>query len=448
MTIWGNRSILRAMHSDFAVETKRVADRVRSLSASCPFGFWFLTDLHVPSNNGVSADLIARLSADTGVRTVVCGGDIPEAFGDRASLDRSIERYRLNWADAIERAGCDFFPIHGNHDFTIRAAPDSDDGFTLPASRTREILLDTAAVRARAETHEESCAYFADLPEAKSRLVVTDCSDSVTSERRFWAVQDGMSKSQVLWLAGRALADVPDGWNVVVAGHEPLAGVGATDAERELFAPLRAVVEAYAARSAATVFGRTFDYSGARGRLFLSLSGHHHAELQSSISGIWHVTEPCDAAYLDYINRSMPWCPALPEKKPGTWAGQTFDAVQIDPERSIVHFTRVGGGTDRTLHASPRILASGEKTDFSSALSSSSDPAGAPVAAQWGAYDSLRAHPRPNPARKYDFFTDYDSTVGRIFPDGVFEAVSPGDATVVATLKDGSREYFQATVRA
>ena len=111
---------------------------------------------------------------ETGIRAVVCGGDIPEAFGDRASLDASVARYRDLWIAAVERAGGDFLPVHGNHDFAIRAAAGVDEGYTYPAAETRAIMLDTAAVRARAVADPGSCAYYADFPEMRVRLVVAD----------------------------------------------------------------------------------------------------------------------------------------------------------------------------------------------------------------------------------------------------------------------------------
>ncbi len=322
----------------FNSEISRVAERIRDLSATCPVGFFFLTDLHVPSNHGESASLLVRLIGETGIRNVVCGGDIPEAFGDRASLDASVARYRDLWVAAVERAGGDFLPVHGNHDLAIRLAADSSEGFTYPAEDTRAILLDTAAVCSRA-----------------------------------------------------------------------------------------------------TVAGRTFDFSGARGGIPLALSGHYHAELQSCVGGVWHVTEPCDAAYLDYINRSAPWCPDLPVKEPDTWAGQTFDAVQIDPARGLVHFTRIGGGSDRTLHLAPLVLQVGASMRLSA-------PGLGDGPLFWGAYDAGRATSRPNPARKYDYFTDYYNTVADIAPDGTVRAISSGEAVAVARAADGTREYFPVTV--
>ena len=414
----------------FDTHLSRVASRVRERSATCPFGFWFVTDLHVPSNHGESAPLLERLVADTGLRAVVCGGDIPEAFGDRASLDASIARYRQHWVAAVERAGGEFFPLRGNHDLAIRLAPDSPDGFTYPADETRRILLDTAAVRSRAVVDPGSCAYFADFPEARFRLVVADTSDSVTTERPFWGVEESLSAQQAGWLADNALATIPDGWHIVAASHIPLAGVAAGDLDKAHFAAFRAALEAFQARGA--------------GRVALALSGHLHAELQSCVAGIWHVSEPCDAAYLDYINRSAPWCPDLPVKERGTWAGQTFDAVQIDPLRGLVHFTRVGGGSDRTLHLRPLALRVGETLRLSAPHVSASQRTSGPVV--WGAYDADRAVSRPNPARKYDRFTDYFHTVADVAPDGTLRALSPGEAVAVSRAADGVREYIPVTV--
>ncbi len=416
----------------FDSQLSRVASRVRALSETCPFGFWFLTDLHVPSNHGESAPMLERLVADTGLRVVLCGGDIPEAFGDRASLDASIARYREHWVAAVERAGGEFFPLRGNHDLAIRLAPDSSDGFTYPADETRRILLDTAAVRSRAVVDPGSCAYFADFPEARFRLVVADTSDSVTTERPYWGVEETLAESQSRWLDEHALATLPEGWNIVVASHVALAGVAAGDADKANFAAFRDALEAFQSRGG--------------GRVALALSGHVHAELQSCVANIWHVTEPCDAAYLDYINRSAPWCPDLPVKERGSWAGQTFDAVQVDSVRGLVHFTRVGGGSDRTLHLRPLALRVGETLRLAASCAPAPQrPEGDVV---WGAYDADRAVPRPNPARQYDRFTDYFHTVADIAADGTLRAISPGEAVAVSRAADGARDYFPVTVTA
>ena len=70
----------------------------------------FITDLHTPSNHCVSGRILAKLVAETGVRKVLCGGDLTEAFGGKASVDRTIADYREQWVKTVERvcaAGAD-----------------------------------------------------------------------------------------------------------------------------------------------------------------------------------------------------------------------------------------------------------------------------------------------------------------------------------------------------
>ncbi len=408
--------------TDIANGLSRVAGRVRALAETCQFGFWFITDLHVPSNLGRSGGMLARLIGETGMRHVVSGGDIPEAFGDRAALDGAIARYRAGWVAPIEGAGGILLPLHGNHDFTTRDAPDATTGFTYPQRETRSMVLDTAAVRCGAVADPSSCACYLDCSEARVRLVGVDTHDVVDQSRQYWGVADGISPAQFAWLRDVAFGTLPDGWRAVVASHAPFAGVAATEEERAMFAPLCEMLAQYAAA----------------GRVPLAISGHHHGERQSRVGGIWHVTEPCDAAYLDYIHGSQPWVRDLPEKKPGTWAGQTFDAVQLDFGRGLAHFTRVGGGADRTLHLAPLEVQAG------GTLALSAQVVAGPV--EWGCHDAASSTRVPNPARKYDYFYEYSSLVAEVGPDGVLAAKAPGSAVAVATAADGTREYFPVEV--
>lgn len=411
----------------FENEFLRVASRVRGLYKSCTFGFWFISDLHLPSNHCRSGELLATLIKETGLRTVVCGGDIPEAFGPRSMIDDSVERYRRLWVAAVEAAGGDFLPLHGNHDFTVRAAPDVEDGFTYGAMETAAILLDTQAVRRRAHTMPGShgvCAYYVDFPSAGVRLVALDTHEGVIPGRSWWGRADDVSGAQLRWLSEVALGTLPAGWLAVVASHAPIAGVAANDGEKKTFLPLREALAPFATM----------------GRVALAISGHHHGELQSCVDGLWHVSEPCDAAYVDYVNRSLPWVPRLPTKDAGTWAGQTFDAVQFDFKRGFVHFTRVGGGSNRTLRLAPtRLRAGGTAALGVETL---------PDCEDWGCYDADYAtkYLPPNAISKYDYAFKYHNDVAIISKDGVLSALSAGEAVAVARAPDGSREYLPIAV--
>ena len=420
----------------------RVMARVGRLAERCADGFWFITDLHIPRNRRMSGRILAKLVSETCIDKVLCGGDMPEAFGGRESVDRTIREYCEQWVDAVERAGGEFYPAKGNHDFTIRAAMDTQEGFTYPGEFTRRVLMRTKAVRHRAvvcDADPEAFCYYVDFPERRMRYIVADTTDRTVANRAWWAVDYGIGDAQLSWLAGTALMTVPDGWGVVVMHHVPVAGVAARNGEKRTYAAWRGILEAYQGRRIADACGRTFDFTAAKGAIVLDITGHHHAELQSQVNGIWHVTNPCDAAYSDYIDRSTPWCPNLPKKERGTVFEQTFDAVQIDMERRMIHFTRVGGGGDRALHVKRRRVRVGEGAAFEA-----KEFAG-PV--KWGCFDADRCDfVKFDPARPYAVRAVYFNDVAEISQDGVLTAKKPGESVVLALSPNGDKEMFPVVV--
>jgi len=417
-----------------------VAARLRALSAKCDDAFFFITDLHIPSNRCVSGRILAKLVAETDVKKVLCGGDMPEAFGGQASIDRTIAAYREQWVRAVERAGGAFYPAKGNHDFTIRDKPSASSGFTYSGREARDILMDTAAVKANAVTNgddPEACYYYFDVPGGGIRYIVADTTDSVRSDRTYWAVKYGMGERQLAWLAENAFATLPAGWVAVVMHHIPVTGIVSGEAEnRAIFAPWRNLLEAYQNRGKVAIGGKDYDFSTAQGRILCSLTGHEHAERQTFQNGLWHITEPCDAAYSDYIVGSAPWCTDLPKKDKGTVFEQTFDAIHIDRRRNTLHFTRIGGGADRTIRLHPRAIDAGASVPL------------AESGAAWICYDADKAGKKPNPANKYQSFFAYRNDVAEISPDGTsLVGKKAGEAVAIATRADGGRAVFPVTVR-
>ena len=420
----------------------KVAARLRTLSATCDDAFFFITDIHVPANRCVSGRILAKLVAETGVKKVLCGGDMPEAFGGKESVDRTIAAYREQWVAAVERAGGAFYPAKGNHDFTIRDNPTAQSGFTYDGKSTRDILMDTAAVKANAVTNPddpEACYYYVDFPKAGIRYIVADTTDSIRKDRTFWSVQYSMGERQLNWLAEKALATIPSGWAALVMQHIPMTGVVSGESGNvSLFAPWRNMLEAYQNRGKASVGGKEYDFSKAGGVLLCNLTGHEHAERQTFQRGLWHITQPCDAAYSDYIVGSVPWCENLPTKEKGTVFEQTFDAVHIDIRNRALHFTRIGGGGNRTLHLAERHVQAGVPVKFMAAEGMG--------AVKWGCYDADRAKPVRNPKNKYQHFHHYFNDVAEISADGTFTAKKVGDSIVLATAPNGDKELFAVHV--
>lgn len=420
-----------------------IAARLNALSEKCDDAFFFITDLHIPANRCMSGRILAKLVAETRIKKVLCGGDLPEAFGGRASVERTIAAYRREWVEAVERAGGEFYPAKGNHDFTIRDKPNSPDGWTLSGREAHGVIMDTAAVKSAAVTNSgdpEACYYYFDSAKARVRYIVADTTDSIRTDRTYWAVKYGMGERQLKWLAKEALGTMTDGWSALVMHHIPITEVVSGEkGVPETFAPWRRILEAYQSRGRADVCGEIVDFTGARGRILCSLTGHEHAERQTFHNGIWHITEPCDAAYSDYIIGSAPWSADLPRKDKGTVFEQTFEAIHIDRRNNALRFTRIGGGSDRVVRLAPVSVGVGKTVP-------PTEYAGAASSAAWRCYDADRMGRVQNPANKYQFFCRYYSDIAMIDSGGAITGKKPGESVALATLSDGSRLFVPVVV--
>ena len=163
----------------YAEQFASAADRVRRLSKTCPFGFWFLTDLHIPSNRLNSGGLLSAFVKETPLTTVLCGGDLPEAFRfkfptDRAAVDFAVETYRERWVAPIRAAGGKVYTARGNHDFTVCTAPDVKTGFTYDGAKTRRWVVGEFSERSVVTNaaDPEGCYYCFDDAAARVRTVV------------------------------------------------------------------------------------------------------------------------------------------------------------------------------------------------------------------------------------------------------------------------------------
>lgn len=433
--LWAAEERLPAYYGEHLA---KVAERMRTLSKNCDDAFFFITDLHTPSNRCVSGRILAKLIAETGVKKVLCGGDLTEAFGGKASVDRTVADYREQWVATVERAGGEFYPAKGNHDFTIKDSPTAQSGFTYDGKSAHDILMDTAAVRANAVTNPddpEACYYYVDCQESRMRYIVADTTDSIRTDRTYWAVQYGIGERQLSWLAEKAFSTIPSGWGALVMHHIPVTGIASgEDGNLTLFAPWRNLLEAYQNRSKASVGGKAYDFSCAHGRIICSLTGHEHAERQTFQNGLWHITEPCDAAYSDYIVGSLPWCRNLPTKEKGTVYEQTFDAIHIDRRNDVLHFTRIGGGGNRMFHLDSLRAKVGEPLRLAAAKLKGD--------VAWGCYDADRATKKRNPKNRYQHFYGYFNDVADVSADGMFTSKKPGESVVLATAANGDKELF------
>lgn len=424
-----------------------VSARVNELARKTVDGFWFITDLHISSNRRQSGKVLAALAGHTSLGKVVCGGDLPEAFAarfdtDKAGVDFALDSYRLFWRESIEAAGMMLFTAKGNHDYTIRHSSKSTEGFTYSGREARDFIMSSKGCASAVTNLEdpEACYYYYDNSQAKIRYVIADTTDSIDGKATFWAVRSGMHEKQLIWLADQAISTLPAGWSAVVAHHIPITGCVGTEGEKNTFASFRNLLEAYQNRGRTTLCGKSYDFASAKGRILLDITGHHHGECQTFQKGILHVSEPCDAAYGDYILRSKPWCGDLPKKEKGTIYEQTFDAVQLDPAHDLVYFTRVGGGQNRVIHTNARVIKVGQQISFA--------PTHVAGTLTWGCYDADRVEYVSVPGRKFQRNIKYFNTFATIAETGILTALAPGEVMVMARDTHLDKEIFPVRIEA
>ena len=396
-----------------------IAAKVRTRAARGRDAFWFFTDPHVPANRKMSGRVLAKLVADTGVRKVICGGDIPEAFGSQREVEKAMTDFRRHWIDPVEAAGGRFYLAKGNHDFTIRESMKTTTGWTLDGRAASAYILGSRAAKSvvRNASDPECAYYYFDEPKAKIRYVVIDTTDAISPMRRYWSVETGVRTRQFAWLKDRAFGTLPKGWSAVVVNHIPLTTIVGDEGGAKSLANVRELLEAHASE------------------IVMDLTGHMHREAQTHQKGVWHVTEPCDAAYADYIKGGLPWCPNLPRKNAGTVFENTFDAVIVGKDARI-DFVRVGGGADRTLMRNARCVKVDETYRFTTSLGT----------VKWGSYDADRVTFKPDPENKWNRLVEYHADVATIDAQGVLTGRKPGESVVVALAPDGRKEMFPVRV--
>ncbi len=428
----------------------KIESKVRSLMKPCAGGFFFITDPHVKSNHCKSGLLIAELIRRTGLDLVLCGGDIVEAFGagyptDKDAVDFAIDRFTSLWVKPIRAAGGRLYSAKGNHDFTVRHSmkpEDGNKGFTYSGAEAKKIIIDGWTERdiVANASDPSGCYYYFDDDKARVRYVVADTSDSEVAGNTGWGVRYSLREPQLKWLAGTALKTVPRGFGVVVMHHIPAATVVGSVADGVRFKRLRELLNQYQRRGKFVVEGSEYDFSDAGGEMLLDLTGHHHAERQTFQDGVLHITEPCDAAYRDYVYGSAPWCGNLPDKNGGTVFEQTFDIVQIDRANGTIHLTRVGGGQDRVIHLRPLKVTQGGARQVT--------PVHVKNHLKFRCYDCDKVEFKPNPANKYCSLVEYKSEFASVDDSGVVKGLRPGEALVLAMDDGFNKEIFPVEVSA
>lgn len=448
----GAAGTLAPLPDYWTAATSAAAARVNALRSTTDDAIWFVTDVHAHANRMWNGRILADLIARTNCRNVFCGGDIPVAYGDKAtysggSLDGALEKYTNLLVDPVLAAGGRFYGAKGNHDFTVNAVNGTTTygtgvSHTYSAAFARQFIM-ASQPRPFAVTNAQdplACYYWRDAPHARVRYIVVDTSDSDHAEStKAWGVGYGMHATQIDWLAKYALGTLPAGWGAVIIGHIPLAPIVGTEygVTSYNFARFHQVLEAYRRREKITPFTTEHDFTQARGDILFCLSGHHHADRFTCFNGILHVTQCCDATYGEYKNRS-PFCGALPNRTSGTVNEQAIDCYQIASGRGLVHATRIGaGGENRVFHTNPATVAAGGTHAFRATHLKG------PLT--WACFDGETATLDDKATTAEGYLTFAHAHLVSV-ADGVLTAGSAGSGVVVAMDAAFNKEVFGVTV--
>jgi len=429
-----------------------IADRINAFKTVTDDAFFFLTDVHMHANRCHSGRILADLIARTRFRNVYCGGDVPVAYGDKAtsstSLDGALEKYRTYVVDPVVAAGGRYYGAKGNHDFTINAVNGgttygTGTSHTYSAAFARDFIMarDPRPFAVTNAADPVACYYYRDAPHARLRYIVIDTSDGdIAESTKAWAVPYKMREGQIDWLARHALATLPAGWHAIVMGHIPIGPVVGTEYNSAgyNFAAFHSILAAYNARRAvSTSSGTSYDFTGAQGRILFCLSGHWHADRFTCHDGILHITQCCDAAYSNYINDS-PFCGTLPRQTSGTVNEHAIDCYQSDTSNGLVYATRIGaGGQSRVFHAHPTSVPAGGTRTF--AATHLTGPL------TWACYDGDRCtygDKKSTVEERTVFYHDHLVSV----ENGTLTAGTAGHGIVVAMDAQFNKEVFCVAV--
>lgn len=325
-------------------------------------GYIWISDLHINSlypdrNKALRRQLMAcaDIANRTNIRFIMLGGDII----DRETSHAVIFAIYNEVFSGVKDSRRPVLMILGNHD---------DNPYTnnvpLTKGQARALFVDAGSDAIVPPDAEKSYYYFDQLG---YRFICLDAIDYPSGKNgsNWW----GFSQGQVEWLAG-VLAETSQ--KVVILSHITLDedhnswNLGNNGGYTK---DVRDLLEAYNGRISITLYGNTYNYSGATGKVLYTHAGHAHfdeqytktgttipllittcAKNQESLSGLELVSGNTYQAVEDQSNpwNTLGWtCRFWPNRTLETINEAAFDVVSVGSD--TVKVFRVGAGEDRTF---------------------------------------------------------------------------------------------------
>ena len=376
--------------------------------------FIFVTDPHCymmhkrpldPINVGNSVAIMGYVRAMTDIKKVVMGGDVIERGANKFL---GLQEFLIYNNEMLAMAGKDYIVVHGNHDQNTPNIPtdkESIDKFMIPYTEmnnrifshmTDRVFEDEARILAKLEsvgaTDEQKKEYLAysklhfyiDDDEAKVRYIVIDSGtpgfgrNGVVEE--LFGVYNNSEMALQYDFVAETLMTVPEGYDVVVAGHALLSYEGITTISNVMLGICK-ILSGYRTRSKVIVRNpfsanekltkyyaagdHEYDFTNAKGNTNVAvMAADVHTDAQTKAdydeNGNF-VSTPYNGEKLSptaiIVNSTQTDClwgqsRRYPERNnpmtKGTRTEQCFDIVTFCPDGNV-RMTRIGAGKDRKV---------------------------------------------------------------------------------------------------
>lgn len=319
-----NDGIPEYYHVDSYIENKVKAIRNNSsIVNGCTFAF--ITDIHFFFNSLMSGPLLKYIRSNTPLNLIVCGGDIPPAYGTLEKLNKSAELYN----NLTGKLGKDsWLTVKGNHDYCI----DGDTPKTMTKGYQYNQIIRPLEISKAILTPGKDYYYY-DLPSQKIRFIILDQYETTNSGDVSYGVMSNVTDEQLSWLANALSVE---GYTFLVFSHSSCdSSISGYD---RVLAEVNRMLCAVNNKRVYTHSSIHVDFTKTTSIVACSIAGHNHIDSSNTTDGLLSITTTSDAALIDgVITRTA-----------GTISEQAFDVFTVDTENKKINAIRIGAGEDRS----------------------------------------------------------------------------------------------------
>ena len=278
---------------------------VKSLDNSAKgFSFVFVTDTH-NENPYYSPNMIRQIVENTGVNTVICGGDYTDWPKTKAQTYNNVMQNASRFKWITDRV----YMVRGNHDDGREGGAKQLSSTDLSTPLTEQ--LDSSIIKGG------NLYYYVDDANKKVRLFILDSSNNTTVE--------SIDSAQLSWFTNH-VNELGTDWTIAVFLHHALNNSAKGD---------RTNITLYTAGTQITNV-----LNSAKCHVACVFCGHQHIDISKQMPKYPLIATTCDASY-DRLNNLL-WSDDV--RTTGTIAEQAFDVVHVDTVNKKVYCTRFGGG--------------------------------------------------------------------------------------------------------